>query len=273
MDVHAEPHPNEIAQLLTGRPYLSYSAVRTYAACPLRWYFRYVLGLPEETVSTSLVFGAALHRALERHFLAQMYGRPAPTIEELMEAYREAWDELPVEPQWSARHDPGALHRLARQMLDTFRASDLAHPRGRIVGVEQELSAELIPGVPQLLARLDLVVDEGDSLSVTDYKTARARWSLGQTSLNADQLLLYHELARPLAAGRPVRLQFVVLTKTRVPQVSSHVIWAERPRIERVKRIVARVWDAMQSGVVYPNPSLQQCATCPFRRACDAWSG
>jgi hypothetical protein len=49
------PHPNEVALALTGRPYVSFSALNTFMTCPLRWYFRYVVGIPEETVSASLV--------------------------------------------------------------------------------------------------------------------------------------------------------------------------------------------------------------------------
>lgn len=41
------------------RDYLSYSAITTYQGCPLRYYFRYIAGLPERIVSSNLVFGAA----------------------------------------------------------------------------------------------------------------------------------------------------------------------------------------------------------------------
>ena len=36
--------PNEQARQLTGRDYLSYSAISTYQKCPLRYYFIYVAG-------------------------------------------------------------------------------------------------------------------------------------------------------------------------------------------------------------------------------------
>jgi hypothetical protein len=50
---------NEIARSMTARDYLSYSQVSTYQACPLKWYFQYVAGLPPEQVAASLVFGGA----------------------------------------------------------------------------------------------------------------------------------------------------------------------------------------------------------------------
>jgi hypothetical protein len=70
-----------------------------------------------------------------------------------------------------------------------------------------------------------------------------------------------------------VRLEFIVLTKTRVPELATHEVAADRHAIERTRAVVARVWDAMQNGVVCPNSSPLQCPTCPFRRECDVWGG
>lgn len=55
--------------------YLSFSSLSLYQQCPLRFTFRYVLGLPEETVGASLVFGSAVHAALEFHFRELLVGR------------------------------------------------------------------------------------------------------------------------------------------------------------------------------------------------------
>jgi hypothetical protein len=47
----------------TGRDYLSFSVIRLYQTCPLKFFYKYCMGLPEETVSSSLVFGGAVHRS------------------------------------------------------------------------------------------------------------------------------------------------------------------------------------------------------------------
>jgi hypothetical protein len=49
---------NEIAKKLTGRDYVSWSAISTFRTCPLKYKFRYVDGLPEESVSSALVWRA-----------------------------------------------------------------------------------------------------------------------------------------------------------------------------------------------------------------------
>ena len=65
---------NEVAQRITGRPYVSWSALSTFRTCPLKYRFRYVDGLPEESVSSALVFGSGIHTAVEQHYQAILSG-------------------------------------------------------------------------------------------------------------------------------------------------------------------------------------------------------
>ena len=57
------------------------------------------------------------------------------------------------------------------------------------------------------------------------------------------------------------------------PEVFRHEVRANPQQIDRVKRIVERVWGAIESGIFYPNPSAMQCPACPFRHACRSWAG
>ena len=200
----AAPHPNQIAEQLTGRAYTSWSAISCYCACPLRYDFKYCENLPEPTVSAALAFGGAFHRACEHQYRELLEGRPAPALDALMAAYNDAWAEHDGKAiQYGKDDDRSTLDDLAGRMLGAFQASDVANPPGTIIGIEEELTGELVPGVPDLLARVDLLVDAGDHILITDLKTARSRWSQEQARESAGQLLLYHELAKPMADGRP----------------------------------------------------------------------
>ena len=151
-----------------------------------------------------------------------------------------------------------------------------ANGQGRTTDQQQRRTATGSPAngrEADLLARIDLLVDDGDSLILTDLKTARSRWSNDQVQDSAGQLLLYHELAKPIADGRPIRLAFAVITKTKTPEVCRHKVWADPRQIDRMKRIVETVWKAIEAGIFYPSPSPMQCPTCPFRAECRSWSG
>jgi CRISPR/Cas system-associated exonuclease Cas4 (RecB family) len=130
-----------------------------------------------------------------------------------------------------------------------------------------------MPGVPDLWARVDLLVDSGDELVVTDLKTARSRWSQDQVEDSGEQLLLYGEVVRRLVPGKRIRLQFGVVTKTKEPAVERHAVQASPHRLTRSKRIVERVWHAIQARHFYPAPSPMNCPTCPFREPCRRWKG
>jgi len=256
------------------RDYLSYSALSLFQSCPLRYYFRYIAGLQERTVSASLVFGSAMHRAVQHHFEQLLAGGPPPDLDTLLTVYQDAWRARDLQ---AVRFDNGttldSLGRLADRLLRTFQRSDFAHPQGHILAIEEEFRDRLIPGGPDLLARVDLVIDTEDALVVSDFKTARTQWSWGQVHESATQLLLYSELVKPLANGKPLRLEFAVLTKTKVPALTIHPVEVDDHQVERMKRLFERVWRAIQAGHFYPSPSHLNCPTCPFREPCRAWKG
>jgi putative RecB family exonuclease len=266
--------PGDVATYLTGRDYLSYSAVSTFQACPLRYFFKYRQGLSERFVSSSLVFGSAIHSAIEIHYREQMRGIQKPPLELLRQVYREKWTHFGSQSiRFGKEEDRASLDVLSNRVLTTFQSSDLAQHPGTILGIEEELRGDLIPGCPEILARVDLLRDAGDALVLTDFKTSRARWSEEQVEESAGQLLLYHDLVKPLADGRPVRLEFAVITKTKIPTLVRHPVPVDFRDVERMKRVVHRVWTAIQTGLFYPSPSPLNCGGCPFREPCREWMG
>ena len=76
-----------------------------------------------------------------------------------------------------------------------------------------------------------------------------------------------------MVPGKQMRLRFVVLTKTKEPVVDVHELPAEPWRVNRTKRIVERVWPAIEAGHFFPTPSPMNCASCPFRAPCREWQG
>jgi hypothetical protein len=123
---------------LPGRDYISYSAISTYQQCPLKFKFRYLDQLPEDAVSAALVFGGAIHSAVEFHFNELMAGNEPPDLDTMLYAYQEAWqsrDENNV--RFGKSEDINSLGRLAERMLAAFRDSDACLPGGEILGVEE----------------------------------------------------------------------------------------------------------------------------------------
>ncbi len=266
---------NERAMQLTGRNYLSVSAVKQFLRCPLSYRFKYIDRLPEDTVSSALAFGRGIHAALELWFTAQLEGRPDPKLEELLV---EFWDEWKACEQETAirlgkNEDITKIANMAQRMLAAFITSDAAHPAGQVVGIEEELRASLLIDAPDVLGRLDLVLETTDEFIVIDFKTAKSKWSDAQRQDAELQAIVYKELVGQMAGEKPVRVEFIVLTKTKTPSVAIESAATTDTAIHRGKAMMSATWKAIQHGNFYPAPSIVACPSCPFRKQCDAWQG
>jgi putative RecB family exonuclease len=265
---------NEVAKSLTGRDYISWSALSTFRTCPLKYKFRYIDGLPEESVSSALVFGTGIHTAVEQHYQAILSGGRKPDLDALLFAYRSAW--LPYDPeaiQFGSTETRASLDALAGKMITAFLASPAASVQGRVLGVEEEIRGMLVEGVPDLYGRVDLLTEDTDTLVVTDIKTSRGRWGQEQVEDSGEQLLMYSHLASEISPGKKIATRFLVLTKTKEPVIEDHVREVQPAAVKRTLVGVQRVWRAIESGVFYPAPSTMNCASCGYRSACRAWVG
>ena len=259
----------------TARDHISFSSVSLFQRCSLRYYFKYVAKLSEESVSSSLAFGRGVHRSIEFHFNELLAGNGPPDRDTLLAEFNDGWEEHPAGGQiaYSKKDTRDTLANLADRVLLAFQQSDVAQPSGRVLGVEEELRGQVIDGVPDVLARLDLLVQDTDGLTVTDFKTAKNSWTADQTTDSGEQLLLYSDLVRQRFPGWPIRLEFIVFKKAKTVTVGRHVVPLDAARLERTKRIIGRVWRSIQAGNFFPSPSPMNCGTCPFRDPCRRWSG
>ena len=271
----AVPAQAKTSPIKVQRDYLSYSAVRTYQSCPLKYKFRYVDQLPEAVVSASLVFGSAVHAAVEHHLRCQLEGETAPGVPQLLQVYRDhvqtAQSQQPL--KYPRGEDAAALEEQATRMLTAYLQSELARPAGQILGVEEQVRGELSSQLPEILGYTDLVFETEEALTVRDFKTAKAKWSQEQAIEQSDQLLLYGHLVRDLIPGKPIRLQFAILTKHKTPQTQVLDVQPSPQRLQRTRRIFESVWKAIQSHNYYPVPSPLNCSGCGYRKQCAAWRG
>jgi CRISPR/Cas system-associated exonuclease Cas4 (RecB family) len=99
------------------------------------------------------------------------------------------------------------------------------------------------------------------------------KWSPEQVEDSGEQLLLYSHLASEIAPGKKIATRFLVLTKTREPQIEEHVREVETGNLKRTLAGVELIWRAIESGVFYPAPSVMSCSSCGYREACRAWAG
>ena len=129
------------------RDYLSFSAIRLYQSCPLKYFFRYVAGLPEDSVSSSLVLGSAVHRAIEFHFRELLTGNPPPSSTAILAEFSAEWNSRDLEQvRFNKGENRETSELLGERILSAFQQSEVAQPSGQILAVEEELRGPVVPG-------------------------------------------------------------------------------------------------------------------------------
>jgi len=251
--------------------HLSFSAIRSFQTCPRQFMFRYVLRLPDEKTFTSLVFGTALHRAIEVHFRSILEGEALPDLDTLLGIFWDAWQAEDKPIHFNKKENLDTIGHLVERMLRTFQASGFARPEGRIIGIEEEIRGVVSEACPEFEARIDLLTEEHDALIVTDFKTSLGRWNPAKLAQASPQLLIYGKLLADLADGRSMKLNFAVLTKRKKPILTLHSVDHDKQLMEQSRQAVEEVWTAIQQGNFDPNLSPAHCPSCPFQETCRTW--
>lgn len=92
---------------------------------------------------------------------------------------------------------------------------------------------------------------------------------------SGDQLVLYGVTVGKMSQslGLPVKLHFAIVTKAKTPVIQLLPVPTNPDRVTLMKESIMQVWQAIQMGNFYPNPSPQNCTTCPFRSRCPVFGG
>lgn len=209
-------------------PYVSYSQVSTYMACPLKYRFSYIEALEPEFIPAALPFGGAVHEALAFYYTGLRNYKKAYSLESVIEVFSTTWN-LSNESE-PVRFDKGetkeSLARLGETMLKTFYEN--VRP-GEVMAVELPFKLNLNNGVKPLplpiVGTIDLVErDENGRVWVVDHKTASRKYSDSKT--DDDLQLTIYTLAISqfkLCQGETLfHARFDLLTKTKNPEFVSY---------------------------------------------------
>jgi putative RecB family exonuclease len=281
-----ERRPNmpksETLQELKRELHISHSQILTYLNCSLKYRFMYVEARPPERVSVALLWGTAIHGAVERYyrtFKDKGEKEPLGLLQDLFaERINYELDRLDIPVIFKKEApDREAVLAMGRSMLAVFHASvDLTGYE--VLEVERPLSARLYTdqGEPtgiKLVGVLDLVLrDQAGQVIAVDIKTAAKAYT--QESVDSDaQLTCYSWL---LASNRYVPLtadvecRFEVIRKTRTPKLEHYRTVRTAAQRRRFAKVAAAVLAGIDARLFMPQPSWM-CGDCQFAEACRLW--
>jgi len=236
--------------------HLSFRQIDDYETCPLKYKYVHRLRVPL-LVHHRVVYGSAIHKAVQELFRARLQGRPFGE-DDLVSAFRAAWVS---EGFLSREHEEQRL-AAGEGALRRFHREEAASPLAP-TGVEQEFAFNLER--TRVVGRYDLVVERAGRVTILDFKTGdvddlkRAQ----QRAVESLQLDIY-ALAHLKNTGRLpnwVELRFL----------ESGLAGGKRPTLEEAARTETRIRDIatlIRRRDFTPRPSFMACGLCAFREIC-----
>ena len=274
---------------------LSHSAIDAYLTCPLRYKYAQVVRVPT-TPHHSMVYGAALHQAVQEFHRSQARGRPL-TEAELLGAFDAAWSN---EGFVSREHESARLEA-GRESLRRFRESQLQpgavvpawverefafalggdRVRGRFdrvdivpVAVASEAVTGTMPasqGPPSVL-RADVIEPMlellgPEEVTITDYKSSDVRDPAvaRQRAKDSLQLQIYAMAYEAMTGRLPDAVQLHFLDSGLVGRAE-----VEPARLEKARAKIAIAAAGIRARDYTPKPGTMACTYCPFRDICPS---
>jgi DNA helicase-2/ATP-dependent DNA helicase PcrA len=284
---------------IEGQLLLSHSSIDAYLTCPKRYQYSHVLHVPTAP-HHSLVYGSALHQAVQEFHRAEGRGR-IPSEEELIAVFEAAWTN---EGFVSREHELARLEA-GRGALRRFRAARLEPGTVAPAWVEREFSFSL--GGDRIRGRFDrvdivAVGGEGPSpeidvaaalaeasragsgtradvvepsfgllgreeVTITDYKSSDVRDPVKarQRARESLQLQIYAMAYEAMTGRLPDAVQLHFLDSGLVGRAT-----LDAPRLERARERISAAAAGIRAREYTPTPTTMACTYCPFREICPS---
>ena len=271
-----EPSVNlkeEIARTL----HLSFSQLTTYLICPMRFAHQYVWGTPPESKPAVLVFGKAIHKAVESFYRNLKETGEIIPPEQMVAVFKKVMqDEIAatnVELTFKDGEDIDSLQAQGAELIKLFHSE--VEPQ-KVMAIE----FPFMVSIPDLLGDGNLPVklvgffdlieaDEDGTYVIGELKTAAQRFS--SIRLEHDlQPTCYSYAASKMGLTQTLDTSLVrydVLIKTKKPAFERYFVVRTKDDHQRLIHLINQVHRAIDHIIYYRNTGWQ-CGDCSYKKAC-----
>jgi DNA helicase-2/ATP-dependent DNA helicase PcrA len=237
---------------------LSFGGVSDYLECPAKYRFGHLIRIPTP-VSHQMVYGRALHHAVQAFHRRQMGGGTPMSLDKLHAELDAAWEST----GFLTRDHEEARKTAARGTLERFRAAQLADPAAP-TAVELEFAVPF--GRDRVRGRYDRVdTDASGRVTIVDYKSSDVRdaATASRRARESLQLAIYGSAWEAQHGNPPGDLVLHFLESG----IEGHSTPTPK-RLAGAAEQVAAAADGIRTGRFDANPSPTRCGYCPFREIC-----
>ena len=272
---------------------LSHSAIDAYLQCPRKYQYSHVLRVPTAP-HHSIVYGAALHQAVQEFHRAEALGR-VMSQKELDGVFEGAW----TNQGFVSREHEQARLAAGRAALRVFRAGQRAP--GAVVPVWVERAFSFSMGGDRIRGRfdrVDIVPVEGttavdpaaalaeasianradvieptlqllgrEQVTITDYKSSDVRDPVKarQRARDSLQLQIYAMAYEAMTGRLPDAVQLHFLDSGLIGRVP-----VEPDRLAKARNRISVAATGIRARDYEPQPDTMACTYCPYREICPS---
>jgi hypothetical protein len=248
--------------------HVSVSELREFLACPLRWWYKYRLGMWTNRTTPYFALGTSVHSGLQMWY---SHGKKNGDLTWAFRAYRETWVEESAKVDWGAEKERDILSEgfAGEEMLrhgilegDDWTAKHVEHT------MMSEISHSRLGKLPiKLKTKVDMITDD---LRVIEHKTSDRRWEKEREHRDI-QATAYVSAVRQNFDHDP-SVVFNILSKSaKGPNVDRRITTRTQDDIDSIYIGARAFLDAIEKGAIYPNPTAFAHATCEFKALCNQW--
>jgi DNA helicase-2/ATP-dependent DNA helicase PcrA len=253
-----DPAPAPARPRIGDRPLmLSYGQVNDYLDCPAKYRYGHVVRIPTPA-SHQMVYGLALHAAVQAFHRRQIAGRPMD-LADLHAALDASWESVGFLTREHEEARRAAAHEaIARFWEDQQR--EPAHP----VAVEESFTVAF--GPDRIRGRYDRIDRDDDGrVTLTDYKSSDVRdlATANRRARESLQLSIYALAHEAQTGSLPDELALHFLESGIVGRTEP-----DERRLAKAQEKLTLVAEGVRAGRFEASPSAMRCGYCPFREIC-----
>jgi len=227
-----------------------------YLTCPLKFRYSHVLRLPIMRHHL-VIYGAALHKAVELFFTHQLQGQPMCEAD-LLDAFEQAWSS---EGFLSREHETQRLAQ-GRAVLQRFFAQQQRAPE-RPSRIEERFSFHLDDFI--VSGRWDRVDGEGADAVIIDYKSSDVsnQREANRRVRDSLQLAVYALAWQTIEGHLPKRLELRFLETGIIGQAV-----VTEDQMEETKGHLRQAASRIRALDFHPEPQEMSCRWCAYQSIC-----
>jgi len=252
--------PNVAAYHPAESPVLSYYKIDDYLTCPLKYKFAHLIRPPVPRPPT-VMYGSALHTAVQAFLRQKMTGKPMP-LDQLMQVFQNAW----VNDGFLSREHEERRLAAGRETLRRFFQNEEASV---IVPAAVEKGFKFFndsgPESAKVTGRWDRIDEVDGEVRVIDYKSSnvQSQKKADEETRKSLQLSLYALAYRKQYGKIPDGVELHFLESGRVGRAKK-----TEEDLEKTAAAIRKVYSGIRSGDFSARPSYMACRYCAYQNIC-----